>query len=96
MKAVSIKRKALILLNKYYWGILVALTVVCLLGGYLFFIKDKLAARKDRLRKQLVATRFDQYKRDAALQEGTKNDNANLQAELALRLRKLEDLTKGK
>jgi len=59
-------------------------------------IKEKLEIKKDKIHKKLVATRFDQYKREAALQETDKNDSANLQAELTARLRKLEDLAKGK
>lgn len=59
-------------------------------------IKEKLEIRKDKIHKKLVATRFDQYKREAALKETDKNDNANLQAELTARLKKLEDLTKDR
>jgi hypothetical protein len=59
-------------------------------------IKEKLEIKKDKIHKKLVATRFDQYKREAALQETNKNDSANLQAELTARLKKLEDLTKDR
>lgn len=59
-------------------------------------IREKLEIKKDKIHKKLVATRFDQYKREAALQETNKNDSANLQAELTARLKKLEDLTKDR
>lgn len=59
-------------------------------------IREKLEIKKDKIHKKLVATRFDQYKREAALQETGRTDNANLQAELTARLKKLEDLTKDR
>jgi hypothetical protein len=58
-------------------------------------VKEKLWARKEKLRKQLVATRFDQYKREAALNENIKSDNSNLQSELMSRLKRLEHLARG-
>ena len=58
-------------------------------------IKERLMARKERIRKSLVATRFDQYKREAALQETSKNDTSNLHSALAARLKKIENMSKG-
>lgn len=59
-----------------------------------FVIKQKLHARREKLRKNLVATRHDIYKREAALKEGTGTDNSNLQAETMNRLKRLEDIIK--
>lgn len=59
-------------------------------------IKEKLEIKKDKIHKKLVATRFDQYKREAALKETNKNDNANLQAELTARLKRLEAISGDK
>jgi hypothetical protein len=58
-------------------------------------IKERLMARKERIRKSLVATRFDQYKREAALQETSKTDTSNVHAALAAKLKKIESMVKG-
>lgn len=60
-----------------------------------YAIKEKTSARKERIRKALVATRFDQYKREAALNESSKNDTSNIHAALAAKLKKIERLMGG-
>ena len=55
-------------------------------------VKEKLWLRREKLRKNLVATRFDQYKRDAALQTNVELDTSKIQSELMARLRRLEAL----
>lgn len=55
-------------------------------------IKEKLGIRKDKIYKALVATRHDQYKREAALNDSVRTDNANLQSEMLARIKKFENL----
>lgn len=55
-------------------------------------MKEKLGVRKDKLYKALVATRHDQYKREAALHDSVRTDNANLQSEMLARIKKFENL----
>jgi len=59
-------------------------------------VKEKIYTRKERLRKNLVATRYDQYKREAALNETNKVDAANLQADLRQKLQQIEAKIAGK
>ena len=53
-------------------------------------VKEKLWVRREKLRKNLVATRFDQYKKEAALQITQGTDPASIQSDLMSRLKRLQ------
>lgn len=59
-----------------------------------FKVKEKVWARREKLRKALIATRFDQTKADAMTGAAIKVDASMVQSEIMQRIRKLEYFSK--